>query len=45
MNNLFLIFFNKINSNEIVDMEKNDLYVMRYKPIGNYVNSSEIQLI
>jgi len=31
--------------NEIIDMEKNDLYVMRYKPIGNYVNSGEIQLI
>lgn len=31
--------------NEIVDMDKNDLYIMRYKPIGNYVNSGEIQLI
>jgi len=31
--------------NEIIDMDKNDLYVMRYKPIGNYVNSGEIQLI
>lgn len=31
--------------NEIVDMDKDDLYIMRYKPIGNYVNSGEIQLI
>lgn len=31
--------------NEIIDMDKNDLYVIRYKPIGNYVNSEEIQLI
>lgn len=31
--------------NEIVDMDKGDLYIMRYKPIGNYVNSGEIQLI
>ena len=31
--------------NEIIDMDKNDLYIMRYKPIGNYVNSGEIQLI
>lgn len=31
--------------NEILDMEKKDLYVMRYKPIGNYVNSGEVQLI
>jgi GINS complex subunit 4 len=31
--------------NEIIDMDKDDLYVMRYKPIGNYVNSGEIQLV
>jgi hypothetical protein len=31
--------------NEIVDMDRNDLYVMRYRPIDNYVESSQIQLI
>lgn len=31
--------------NEIIDMDKNDLYIMRYKPIGNYVSSGEVQLI
>ena len=31
--------------NEIVDMELGDLYVMRYNPIRNYVNSGQIQLI
>lgn len=31
--------------NEIIDMDKNDLYVIRYKPISNYVHSEEVQLI
>lgn len=31
--------------NEIIDMDANDLFVMRYKPIGNYVNAGQIQLI
>ena len=31
--------------NEIIDMEHDDLYVMRYNPIRNYVNSGQIQLI
>ena len=31
--------------NEIIDMDKNDLYIISYKPIGNYTNSEEIQLI
>jgi len=40
--NLIFHFFKR---NEIVDIDKNDLYVMRYKPIGNYVSSGQIQLI
>jgi hypothetical protein len=31
--------------NEIIDMELGDLYVMRYNPIRNYVNSGQIELI
>ena len=31
--------------NEIIDMTKGDLYIMRYNPIKTYVNSNEIQLI
>jgi GINS complex subunit 4 len=31
--------------NEIIDIDKNDLYVMRYKPIGSYVASGQVQLI
>ncbi|RNA08804.1 DNA replication complex GINS SLD5 [Brachionus plicatilis] len=31
--------------NEIIDMDKDDLYIMRYNPIKSYVNSGEIQLI
>ena len=31
--------------NEIIDIDKGDLYVMRYKPISNYVNSSKVELI
>lgn len=31
--------------NEIIDMAKGDLYIMRYNPIKSYVNSNEIQLI
>ena len=30
---------------EIIDVDKNDLYVMRYKPIGNHVISGQVQLI
>lgn len=32
-------------SNEILDIEKNDVIVMRYKPVKNYVQSDQIQLI
>jgi hypothetical protein len=31
--------------NEIVDMDKEDLHIMRYRPVDNYVEAGQIQLI
>jgi hypothetical protein len=46
INNYHNYFLNtNLFRSEIIDIDKNDLFVMRYKPIGNYVKSDQMQLI